>query len=169
MEFNEKLRDLRKSKGLTQEQLAAAAVMLLLLLRTAAVKCIAAKPLEPTVRQPVLPLPGASVWVDRRESLCYNVRIKQMYDFITEHTKAHAFYTCAVREMCQSGQSIYKNGQNAFFKRSDSLALSFRKKLFCRNFFLIVLYEKVPNLPLWQRFFAVKKRPLPPLFMKILR
>ena len=55
MEFNEKLRDLRKSKGLTQEQLAEAAVMLLLLLRTAAVKCIAAKPLEPTVRQPVLP------------------------------------------------------------------------------------------------------------------
>ena len=33
----------------------------------------------------------------------------------------------------------------------------------------IVLYEKVPNLPLWQRFFAFKKRPLPPLFMKILR
>ena len=55
MEFNEKLRDLRKSKGLTQEQLAEAAVMLLLLLRTAAVKCSDEKPLEPTVRQPVLP------------------------------------------------------------------------------------------------------------------
>lgn len=46
MEFNEKLRDLRKSKGLTQEQLAEAAVMLLLLLRTAAVKCSDAKPLK---------------------------------------------------------------------------------------------------------------------------
>lgn len=55
MEFNEKLRDLRKSKGLTQEKLATAAVMLLFLLRTTAVKCINAKPLEPTVRQPVLP------------------------------------------------------------------------------------------------------------------
>lgn len=46
MEFNEKLRDLRKSKDLTQEQLAAATVMLLLLLRMAAVKCIDAKPLK---------------------------------------------------------------------------------------------------------------------------
>ena len=55
MEFNEKLRDLRKSKGLTEEQFSAAEVMILLLLRTAAVKCIDAKPLEPTVRQPVLP------------------------------------------------------------------------------------------------------------------